>query len=302
VVYRKRRHKRIYGLSFMDGSTAASRPRLGCTFFAVEGFSVMVHMSVFFLLPVLCIVYALQMQFTHGVTVATASQKALSRFDLAQFPPLLSGQVVFVVRLIVAACFVFIVLGFLRILIRYVALPRGFLRTVVRKAFAFVLVVVVFAMFFVIGLVLAWFVLAAALDPTRFLPYGAGAICALVVSLTTFKQLSRAAAILRTRIRQAFKGYMAKATSAAKAAMEQTAKFERQRQTQITRRKAAAKGTAAAKAAVPTKEEEADFKVEDIFGLVNSDGDGELSRAEFDDLFERLNVNLSASKRDQLFR
>ncbi|KAA0159778.1 hypothetical protein FNF28_05688 [Cafeteria roenbergensis] len=301
MVTRKRRHKRIYGVSFLDGSAAAARPRLGCMFFAVESFSVLVHLAVFCALPALCLVYALQMQYTHGVTVATASQRALSRYDLAEFPPVLTGKLVFVVRLIVIACLAFLGLGLLRILVRYLALPKGMLRTVVRKAFALVLVVVVFSMFFVIGLVLAWFVLAAALDPTRFLPYGAGAICALVVALTTFKQLSRAAQVLRVRIQQAFKQYMAKAASAAKSAMEQTAKFERQREAHVMRRKAAGAGAAAGAPAPPTEAEAADFKVEDIFALVNSDGDAELTRAEFDDLFERLNVNLSASKRDQLF-
>ena len=65
------------------------------------------------------------------------------------------------------------------------------------------------ALFFVYaGVFSSWILLAAALDPSRFLPFGAAIVVVVVVGVTVGKQLTAAADKLKQKLREAFDAVM----------------------------------------------------------------------------------------------
>ena len=307
VQHEKKRVTKVLGLSFIDFSapdtSGQHKARLTASWYGMEALTVFIHLLVLLIPPILVMVYAMDMQYTHGQTMAGTEERPLSVYDFSSFPPRLEGRsIVFIVRLVLLFVATYVGLTLLRLLIRYMALPPGIFRLAVRKAYAAVLILTLFSVLTWLGLVLTWFVLAAALDPIRFLPYAGGAIAAVAVVVVTWGKLQKAAVILRKRMKQAFKDHLNKVVSAAKKALEQTEKLERQKEVgHLKKRRTTAAGAATAGAAGAGEEKEETFDVEDVFSLINADGDSVISKDEFDSLFDKLQLNVSQQKRSQMY-
>ncbi len=309
VQHERKRVTRVLGLTFIDFSAADTderhQARLTASWYAMEALTVFVHMAFLLLPPLLVMLYAMGMQYTHGLTMAGLGDDPLSPYDFNQFPPNLEGKsLVFVVELLMYFVAVYSGLAIIRLIFRYLSLPAGLLRKFIRRSFAWVLVAVTFAFLTWAGLVFTWFILAAALDPVRFLPYAGGIVASVAVLAVTWSKLKAAAGILRKRMLVSFKNHMNKAVMAAKKAMEQVEKFERQKEVGMIRKKNKTGAAAASKGASDAKEGKGgsqEYSIEDVFSLINADGDAVISADEFDDLFDKLQLNVSKQKRSQMF-
>lgn len=308
VQHERKRVTRVLGVTFIDfaasGTDARHKARLTASWYAMEALTVFMHMAFLLLPPLLVMLYAMGMQYTHGLTMAGLGDNPLSPYDFNQFPPQLKGKsLVFVVELLLYFVGVYSGLALLRLVFRYLSLPAGVLRKFVRRSFAWVLVAVTFAFLTWAGLVFTWFILAAALDPVRFLPYAGGIVASVAVLAVTWSKLKAAAGILRKRMLVSFKNHMNKAVLAAKKAMEQMEKFERQKEVGMIRKKTSTGAAAASKGAADAEGggSSQEFSIEDVFSLINSDGDAVISADEFNDLFDKLQLNVSKQKRSQMF-
>ena len=192
-----------------------------------------------------------------------------------------------------------------------------------------------------VGVLVSWLLLAAALDPVRFLSYGAAVLTVLIVGWTIHGEFSAAAAAFRAKLARAFNRMLSRKLRRARARIELEAYEALVRESDAVREGAeghhlagldeededgadealrealatggagsalngggdgGADGSGAAGEKVVT--------AGDIFGLLNEwgggtgvggDDDGKLSKAEFKRLFEVLDLSIPPAKQDRLF-
>ena len=101
---------------------------------------------------------------------------------------------------------VFSVATVVRLMWLYLALPMLTPITwIVRYGYMLVLLVHLALILTYIGVFLSWLILAAALEPTRFLPYGVAVVAVAVVGTLVTKQMAQAAKKLRDELLRAFR-------------------------------------------------------------------------------------------------
>ena len=162
--------------------------------------------------------------------------------------------------------------------------------------------------FSLIGVLACWFLLATALDPSVFLPYGVGAITLATVTTQLATQLLASATAVKEAMKLVFMNMVQDRVD--KAAEKLTSGLRRAKQQQAN---AVIEG-AFDKVAPPmasderrgggdADEEGRQQKVaspNDVFALLNIEGD-ELSKEEFKAMFKVLDLSLSESQQEQLF-
>eukprot|EP00180_Rhodochaete_pulchella_P001925 Plantae.Rhodophyta-Rhodochaete_pulchella.ctg2901.p1 GENE.Plantae.Rhodophyta-Rhodochaete_pulchella.ctg2901~~Plantae.Rhodophyta-Rhodochaete_pulchella.ctg2901.p1 ORF type:complete len:238 (+),score=57.76 Plantae.Rhodophyta-Rhodochaete_pulchella.ctg2901:66-716(+) len=92
----------------------------------------------------------------------------------------------------------------------------------------------------------------------------------------------------------AFKTHLKNTMKKARKALYESRQFDRRSELSGLRRR---KGGEAAKS---EEDDDDDFEIGDIFALLNVDGDAELDEKEFNDLFDKLQLNVSAAKRERM--
>merc|ERR1711990_854152 len=189
-------------------------------------------------------------------------------------------------------------LATLRLVIYYMDFKARIVQLVIRKAFAVLLTLWIYGAFAYFGMVMMWFLLAAILDPTKYLPYGAAVATVGVVVWATWSAMVKAARVLRERMKTSFRTHMQKTMKRARAMLMQQERLERKIAAGGTLRRRAT-GTEAGTAEATAKAPEEAFDVGDIFQILN--GDGVLTEKEFSDLFRKLQINVPKRKQEQMF-
>jgi len=225
-------------------------------------------------------------------------QAPLLWIDILNAGPPSDRYVTMLPKVVAIEALAFIACTFLRMVLSYTGLPNS--NPVVwatKSVYALFLAchLVFFASY--IGVISCWFVLAAVLEPSKFLPYGVAVLVIVLVASTISHQMLAAASKFKKKLFTAFDAMM---QMKMKTAIE---KLERELWIQA----AAADGSLASEvevegheaAAQPERKEH--ISPADLFMALDKDGNDQMSMAEFREMFALLQLNLSESQQDQLF-
>ena len=182
-------------------------------------------------------------------------------------------------------------------------------------------VLVVFQIFLFtsfVGVVACWFLLATALDPTAFLPYGVAAVTVVTVAITMMNDLIAAATRIRSMLEAAFNRMVA--DRIAEASKKRDESLRARLSLGDTEEPPAPSGVKVESEIEGEGAGEGEGEAEgehmmgsagqvpphvvlpdELFSMIDDEGDGVLSKEEFAKLFKLLDVKLSESKQEKLF-
>jgi hypothetical protein len=288
--------------------------------FLVDLISVMVYL--FFLLgpPVLGISYITHAQWIHARTMAV--DDTLVQVDVvgSWFPYLVYGvtskDVMLVVRIMAVWQVAYAFLASIRVLLHCAVSVSPYLRKAVAffdTAFAGFLALEVVGLLTWVGTVASWCVLAAVLDPQRFVGFGAGVLTVVAVGVVICTQMRDAAKKVTKMLQEKVEAQM---QSFLRDIMDEAEQKIHDRALDILRLRKR-QGQGGTPEPPPTKsddttdgfqayhDEEVNNKkrltVTDIFELLDSDKSGELSASEFRELFGSSRNKMPADLVEQLF-
>jgi len=188
----------------------------------------------------------------------------------------------------------------IRLALNYLRPPLPRLMDVARHLYSFVAILHFFLFFTYIGTVSAWLVVAAALEPSRFLPYGMAVLVVLFVGGSVYHQMQDAAKRMKMLVKAAFERMMqAKLKRALKTIHERLRIAKR-----VAKAMEPPSGDDEEEAEEEALMQEAEGKTvspADVFAAINVNGDDELDMAEFTSFFELLELQLTKSQKEQLF-
>jgi hypothetical protein len=251
-----------------------------------------------------------------------------------------SSQILTTVRLAVIECVAFTAATAIHMCLHYAdvcqpALVRA--KKVFDRLYSLLLLLHVLLLLLHVFVNLTWCVLAAILDPVNFLPAGTAIVVAIFVIVSTKRELSAAASKLRALLSAAFETRLQATLTRAKAAIDSDRREAQMRELGLSRGlfagtsvivddevttavpPAAGAGTPAppqppAPAAppvalaelappAPTVTSAADAKLlpSDVFALLTDGNSTSLTVDAFTKLFERLDLQLSDARKEQLF-
>jgi len=204
--------------------------------------------------------------------------------------------------------FLYLLLAVVRVLLHYVA-KGSKIKDVYDLCFAVVLLANFVLFFMWVGMVAAWSLLATILDPTKFLPYGTGVLVLCVVIVTLWNEAQAAAAAFRKKIWAVVEGQLQSSLQEIQASAAQSMQDKAVQSLNLRKRSSI---TTSVK---PTRVDDGDdaFKAfkeakqkrkltpSDIFELIDQDGSGEISLAEFKAIFSKMKTPLSDSIVQKLF-
>ena len=185
--------KQLHGLAWKDGQ---ERPRLSPGWYAAEAFEVALHVLGFLVLPLALVLYALSAQSLWSTTLAPRGVSGLLYAEAAQPLPLDGIGERYSLPLYEAfwiEAAVFVSLAGLRIILQY---GRSFLPGTARPYrafFAWILMAHLSLTLGVVGIMFTWCVLAALLEPSKYLPPVAGFVAVIAVLLTVGTEMASAA-------------------------------------------------------------------------------------------------------------
>lgn len=158
--------------------------------------------------------------------------------------------------------------------------------------------IAVFGGFWYLGIVFTWFILAAILEPTAYLPYGIALATIVIVIGTTGKKLKQAALRFKAAVQGAFRKRI---NSAMVVARRQA--LERARLVRMAGRNTCAQRRLVASSAEGAAADQAEsFSIGDVFELLDENGCGFLNQKEFFMVFEKLGLHgASEQKKQQAF-
>jgi len=195
-----------------------------------------------------------------------------------------------------------------RLLMHYLGTPRAGFWKAIKQFYALVVGVHLMTTCAYFGIISCWFVLAAVLDPSRFLPYGMAVVVVVVVALTVSSELLAAADKLKAKLFAAFqKGLQLKLKLAMdkleqelweKLQSDATALASNQEDADHDAEQAAL-FQPLAKPEVVDKEKE--ITPADIFMALDTDGSGQLTMDQFKRLFDLLELDITDGQKEQLF-
>ena len=159
------------------------------------------------------------------------------------------------------------------------------------------------------GIIGCWFILAAVLDPTRFLPYGVATIVIVVLAVTVSSEMLAAAKHFKQKLWGAFQKAL---QLKLKLAMD---KLEQELYDKMMREESALASNAEnesydedeqVRLGVTVEKPELNVKGRDvtpvdIFMALNSDGDEHPSMEQFKRLFDLLELDVTETQKEQLF-
>jgi len=287
-------------------------------FVMYEFLTVSSHVCVAFLLPILVSLHALILQnFWAGIFAPEGGvngQRPLMwiwatggdvRTDAEQ-----PNNGFFVVPLVAALLWesaIFAGVSLLRLIVHYAVHPKAFPRMIMATRYVYMVVIILhlFVFFAYLGTVAAWLVLAAALEPKRFLPYGIAVVVIAVVGSMVFSQMSEAARKMKERVAESFdKMIQSKMRRALKTVHEKIIAGKRQMaELQSAGDDDDADEMDELNNLLENKEEEEKkvLTAADIFAAINTGGDDELEMDEFQSMFDLLDLNLTENQKEQLF-
>ena len=114
-----------------------------------------------------------------------------------------SRHTLLLVRMICVEAVAFMVLAILRLTLHYLSFPPSRAVRIFKSAFGVVLGLHILWVFSYIGVISAWLILAAILQPTKFLPFGMAVLVVGVVAVTTYSTMTGAAAKLKEKVEEA---------------------------------------------------------------------------------------------------
>jgi len=197
------------------GHALVSLSRATLTRYLIEGLAVVLHMCVAFVPQLLLIYYALAMQHTWAVLMCPAG-------GIDGLAPLLWTDVVphsfrafslsgteeryslLLLRLVAWESICFMLLSACRLLLNYMQAPRNKVSDAIRWLYSIVIMLHLTWFFSYLGIIGCWLLLAAILNPNRFLPFGCAVLVVVVVATTIGRQMLEAAARLKDMLWKAF--------------------------------------------------------------------------------------------------
>jgi len=166
----------------------------------------------------------------------------------------------------------------IRLALNYLRPPLPRLMDVARHLYSFVAILHFFLFFTYIGTVSAWLVVAAALEPSRFLPYGMAVLVVLFVGGSVYHQMQDAAKRMKMLVKAAFERMMqAKLKRALKTIHERLRIAKR-----VAKAMEPPSGDDEEEAEEEALMQEAEGKTvspADVFAAINVNGDDELDMA-----------------------
>ena len=213
----QQRVRKVIGLSSSKGGEGVT---VSNTWYALEFLTVAVHFVFCFAPPALLIGYALTVQHIYGLHLSPIAPDAPALTLLAAVQPYPTAPPSATSSLIAFRVALWGSIGMMgmsvfRLLFSYLDLQGSKKKNAapgcssvvgyaVRGAYAVALMVSMSVVFAWAGVVAAWFVLAAAIEPTRFLPFGIAVITVGVVGVTMASTMVAAAERLKEKLAAAF--------------------------------------------------------------------------------------------------
>ncbi len=207
---------------------------------------------------------------------------------------------------------VFVAFCLARLSLHYLQPPTPWLIVAVRYLFGVALVVQAFLTCTYVCCIVTWLILAACLEPTRFLPYGVAAVALVLVGLTILSQMQAASVKLKAMVKAAFDRMMqmklqqayrtiARCLRAEKlvhmSAEERTQAMEDELEIEAEDEAEAAEDGALLKR---NDQPEATITPADVFAQI-SDGEDEITSEQLNRLFSLLNLELTDNQKEHLF-
>ncbi len=207
--------RKLTGLAWRHLVDDADAVAFSSNWYALEILTVVLHCSVVVVIPITMVMHALVLQDVwatyfcpeqgidgrHPLLWADVTG---SRITSGTSPAISSLYVVPVVQAITLEALAFLSASFVRLMFFYLRLPLPLLNAAIRWLYMVVLLVHLFVFLTYLGIFAAWMVLAAALEPTRFLPFGVAVLALFVVAVTVNQQMTFAADRLKEKIKKAY--------------------------------------------------------------------------------------------------
>ena len=189
---------------------------LTLTRYLIEALAVVLHMCVAFVPQLLLIYYALAMQHTWAVLMCPAGgidgiapllwtdvvPHSFRSFSLSGNPE--ERYSLLLLRLVAWESICFMLLSACRLLLNYMQAPRNKVSDAIRWLYSIVIMLHLTWFFSYLGIIGCWLLLAAILNPNRFLPFGCAVLVVVVVATTIGRQMLEAAARLKDMLWKAF--------------------------------------------------------------------------------------------------
>jgi hypothetical protein len=310
--------RKVIGLSSSKGGEGVT---VSNTWYALEFLTVAVHFLFCFAPPALLIGYALTVQHIYGLHLSPIAPDAPALTLLAAVQPYPTAPPSATSSLIAFRAALWGSIGMMgmsvfRLLFSYLDLQGSKKKNaapgcssvvgyVVRGAYAIALMVSMSVVFAWAGVVAAWFVLAAAIEPTRFLPFGIAVITVGVVGVTMASTMIAAAERLKEKLAAAFDLMLKHRLKRAMKKIEREVYLKSLEQGEMLASQwedaDVEAGGAAAAAAAQEEAKEKEVTPVDVFMALNQDGDDVMSMEEFQRLFELLELDLKEEQKEQLF-
>jgi len=218
-------------------------------------------------------------------------------------------EILMITRIVGVWQITYFVLALLRVFIHYTGI-EGSGKWAFDIFFAVVLLLEIAGVVSWAGMVAAWGILVAILDPLKYLSYGTAILVVIAVVITIWNEMHAAADSVRKKVTVAVKKKMREILQGIKQSVE--AKMHEQAVTALGLRKRI-DTSVGKKAPVKVDDSEAGFKeyhdankgkevtLTDIFQLLDTDQSGVLQRSEFKELFTSMGDKMPPQVIDQLF-
>merc|ERR1711871_1390462 len=283
------------GLEMLEDSNEVAK--LGAPWYLMEMLTVLVHMAFMFVPGFIVFMYAMAAQDLYGLTVGPITLQWLDMLAWEQDSGVTTTFLLFDVM--VGESVAFVVCAFLRMIFHYCNPPQGVVRKIVVRSFATILVVHLWALFLYTGTVCSWFILAAVLEPTKFLPYGVGVIVVVYVAVTTHREMSQASMLLKKKVEKLMHITMQNNLKILRAEMEAEMMEKMANDLGLRHRNLIVNQNQEEE--LKPKVDEKDLTPADIFNLLNVNGDEFLDMEEFKNLFEKLDIPAPEGQIEQMF-
>jgi hypothetical protein len=343
--------RQVRGLSY-----AAKTNAITFGWYVFEGLTVLVHSFVLYVPPLMWAVYTMSAQNYFALFICPPSAPStapadrlhpLTWLDVFSSDPWDADEAVrhssLVSELIIHSCTGFIALTMLHQALVYLDLPtppevkegrpipwyhtplwlfqRGM--SVFKVGFSVILAAFLLLSFAFLGVLGVWFLLATAMDPSAFLPYGVGAVTCITVVMTLWHQLNGAAVAIRAVMQTAFFAVMRKRLEDSGVVLAEAdtshdapddSKGGRggggggEEGGEESNEEGGEEGTGdGAEEEVGASELQGVFQLsakvtpEELFALGDTKGDGQLDMVEFTELFRKLQLGLGEAQMERLF-
>ena len=149
-------------------------------------------------------------------------------WDLVQWPPSVEGKdTMLVVDVVCVTMFVVMGLSCMRMALHYANFMSPKTESAVRWCYQIILELSLFGFFWFCGIIFVWLVLAAMLDPSKYLAFGVGITTVVAMATSTWKRMMAAARRLRAKVLGAFKSKVGVAVMHAKKVAIETTRIKR---------------------------------------------------------------------------